>query len=160
MTGEEAKKSENILENAIMSWTKHRQHVYLKSINEPVYGTKTELTARINDEGWDTSFVDWLKVSKFNKQDVIFIMSVGGGSLKKSVSVNLIKAIQYAKQIKSKVIGIVGKKEGYTRKHSNVSVLIPMIDSKLITPHTEAFQAVVWHCLVSHPDLQKKKTKW
>ena len=87
-------------------------------------------------------------------------MSVGGGSLKKSVSVNLIKAIQYAKQIKSKVIGVVGKKEGYTRKHANVSVLIPMIDSKLITPHTEAFQAVVWHCLVSHPDLQKKKTKW
>ena len=120
----------------------------------------SELTARINDEGWDTSFVDWLKVSKFNKRDVIFIMSVGGGSLKKSVRVNLIKAIQYAKQIKSKVIGVVGKKEGYTRKHANVSVLIPMIDSKLITPHTEAFQAVVWHCLVSHPDLQKKKTKW
>jgi len=120
----------------------------------------SELTARINDEGWETSFVDWLKVSRFNSKDVIFIMSVGGGNLKKNVSVNLIKAIQYAKQKKSKVIGIIGKQEGYTRQHADASVLVPLVDKKLITPHTEAFQAVIWHCLVSHPELQKKKTKW
>ena len=120
----------------------------------------SELTARINDEGWETSFVDWLKVSRFNSKDVIFIMSVGGGNLKKNVSVNLIKAIQYAKQKKSKVIGIIGKQEGYTRLHADASVLVPLVDKKLITPHTEAFQAVIWHCLVSHPELQKKKTKW
>ena len=120
----------------------------------------SELTARINDEGWDSSYVDWLKVSRLNKKDVIFIMSVGGGNLKKKVSVNLIKAIKYAKQKKSKILGIVGKKEGYTRKKADVSILIPMVDNKLITPHTEAFQAVVWHCLVSHPVLQQRKTKW
>ena len=120
----------------------------------------SELTARINDEGWETSFVDWLKVSRFNRKDVIFIMSVGGGNLKKNVSVNLIKAIQYAKQKKSKVIGIVGKQEGYTRQHADASILVPLVEKRLITPHTEAFQAVIWHCLVSHPDLQKKKTKW
>jgi D-sedoheptulose 7-phosphate isomerase len=120
----------------------------------------SELTARINDEGWDSSFVDWLKVSKLNKKDIIFIMSVGGGNLKKKVSVNLVYAIKYAKKKNSKVLGIVGKKDGYTRKNADISILVPNVDSKLITPHTEAFQAVVWHCLVSHPILQKNKTKW
>ena len=120
----------------------------------------SELTARINDEGWDSSFADWLKVSKLNKKDVVFIMSVGGGNLKKKVSVNLVNAIKYAKKKNSKVLGIVGKKDGYTRKNADISILIPNVDKKLITPHTEAFQAVVWHCLVSHPILQINKTKW
>ena len=120
----------------------------------------SELTARINDEGWDTSLSNWLRVSKLNKNDAIFIMSVGGGNLKKKVSVNLINAIKYAKKTKSKIFGIVGKKDGYTRKNANVSILIPNVNEKLITPHAEAFQAVVWHCLVSHPLLQVHKTKW
>ena len=120
----------------------------------------SELTARINDEGWDSSFSEWLKVSNLKKDDALFIMSVGGGNLKKKVSVNLVNAIKYSKTKKSKVFGIVGKKNGYTRVHANVSVLVPNINDKLITPHTEAFQAVIWHCLVSHPLLQIRKTKW
>ena len=120
----------------------------------------SELTARINDEGWDTSLSNWLKVSKLNKSDAIFILSVGGGNIKKKVSVNLINAIKYAKKRKSKIFGIVGKKDGYTRINATVSILIPNVNDKLITPHTEAFQAVVWHCLVSHPLLQVHKTKW
>tara|TARA_B100001063_G_C16647938_1_gene494355 strand:+ start:135 stop:725 length:591 start_codon:yes stop_codon:yes gene_type:complete len=119
-----------------------------------------ELTARINDEGWNSSFADWLKVSKLNKNDAVFIMSVGGGNLKKKISVNLVNAIKYAKKQKSKVLGIVGRKDGYTRKQANVSILVPNIKNDLITPYTEAFHSVVWHCLVSHPDLQTNKTKW
>ena len=120
----------------------------------------SELTARINDEGWDSSFSEWLKVSNLKKNDALFIMSVGGGNLKKKVSVNLVNAIKYAKIKKSKVFGIVGKNNGYTRSHANVSVLVPNVNDKLITPHSEAFQSVVWHCLVSHPLLQTRKTKW
>ena len=120
----------------------------------------SELTARINDEGWDSSFSEWLKVSNLKKDDALFIMSVGGGNLKKKVSVNLVNAIRYAKIKKSKIFGIVGKKNGYTRTHANVSILVPNVNDKLITPHTEAFQAVIWHCLVSHPLLQIRKTKW
>ena len=120
----------------------------------------SELTARINDEGWDSSFSEWLKVSNLKKNDALFIMSVGGGNLKKKVSVNLVNAIKYAKIKKSKVFGIVGKKSGYTRTHANVSVLVPNVNDKFITPHSEAFQAVIWHCLVSHPLLQLRKTKW
>tara|TARA_B100000787_G_scaffold167862_1_gene155417 strand:+ start:9244 stop:9834 length:591 start_codon:yes stop_codon:yes gene_type:complete len=120
----------------------------------------SELTARINDEGWDTSFSEWLKINNLKKQDALFIMSVGGGNIKKKVSVNLVNAIKYAKIKKSKVFGIVGKKNGYTRKYADVSILVPNVSDKLVTPHTEAFQAVIWHCLVSHPLLQIKKTKW
>ena len=120
----------------------------------------SELTARINDEGWDSSFVEWLKVSKLNKNDGIFIMSVGGGNIKKKVSINLVNAIKYAKKINAKILGIVGRKDGYTRIHAHISILVPNVNNKLITPHTEGFQAVIWHCLVSHPLLQEKKTKW
>jgi len=119
-----------------------------------------ELTARINDEGWDSSFVEWLKVSKLNKNDAIFIMSVGGGNIEKKISTNLVNAIKYAKKINTKILGIVGRKDGYTRLHANISILVPNVNNKLITPHTEGFQAVVWHCLVSHPLLQDQKTKW
>lgn len=120
----------------------------------------SELTAIINDEGWDYSFVNWLKVSKLKKNDAIFIFSVGGGNKKKKISTNLIKAIDYAKQKKAKVLGVVGREDGYTFKKGDVVISIPQIDKKLITPHSEAFQATVWHCLVSDPRLQSKKTKW
>ena len=120
----------------------------------------SELTARINDEGWNYSFVDWLKVSKFNSRDAIFIFSVGGGSKIKNVSTNLIKAIDFVLKKKGKIFGIVGKKDGYTKKKGHNVLVVPLVDKKLITPHSEAFQAVIWHCLVSHPDLQSNKTKW
>ena len=120
----------------------------------------SELTARINDEGWNTSLVEWLKVSRLSSKDAIFIMSVGGGSQKKQVSINLVKAIDYAKKCRSNIFGIVGRDGGYTKKKSNFVILIPTISKNLVTPFTEAFQAVVWHCLVSHPLLQIKKTKW
>ena len=120
----------------------------------------SELTARINDEGWDNSFVDYLRSSKLNSKDALFIFSVGGGNKKKNISTILIKAIDLAKKKKAKVFGIVGRKDGYTYKKGNVVINIPIVDNKFITPHSEAFQAVVWHCLVSHPLLQSKKTKW
>ena len=120
----------------------------------------SELTARINDEGWDSSFVGWLKISKLNKKDLIFIFSVGGGNLKKKVSVNLVKAVQFSKKRGAKILGIVGKKDGYASKKANLSIFIPSDNKKLVTPLAESFQAVVWHCLVSHPVLQKNKTKW
>ena len=119
-----------------------------------------ELTARINDEGWDTSFSNWLKVSKLSKDDGLFIMSVGGGNLKKKVSVNLIKSIDYAKKKKSKIFGIISRDGGYTFKNSNYAVLIPVEDKKLVTPISEAMQAAIWHYVVSHPKLQINKTKW
>ena len=120
----------------------------------------SELTARINDEGWKSSFVNWLKVSKFKKKDALFILSVGGGNKKKNISTNLIMAIDYAKKINSSIFGIIGKRDGYAKKSSNKVIVIPEVDKKLITPFSEAFQAVVWHCLVSHPQLQTNKTKW
>ena len=120
----------------------------------------SELTARINDEGWKSSYSNWLKVSKLSTKDCIFIMSVGGGDAKRKVSENIIASIKYAKLKKSKIFGIVGYNGGYTNKSSNCCIKIPFIDKKFITPYTESFQAVVWHCLVSHPTLQKNKTKW
>jgi len=120
----------------------------------------SELTARINDEGWDTSFSEWLKVSNLNKKDAIFVMSVGGGNIKKKVSINIVNAIKYAKRKKSLILGIVGRDGGFTKSHGDCVVTIPVINSKLVTPYTEGFHAVIWHCLVSNPILQIKKTKW
>ena len=120
----------------------------------------SELTARINDEGWPSSFVNWLKVSKFKKKDALFILSVGGGNKKKNISTNLVMAIDYAKKINSNIFGIIGKHDGYAKKSSNKVIVIPEVDKKMVTPFSEAFQAVVWHCLVSHPQLQINKTKW
>ncbi len=120
----------------------------------------SELSARINDEGWDSSFVEWLKVSKFNSKDAIFIFSVGGGNISKSVSINLVKSIDFAKEIGAKIFGVVGRDGGHTKKKGHNVIVIPEIDKNMVTPHSEAFQAVVWHCLVSHPLLQKNKTKW
>ena len=120
----------------------------------------SELTARINDEGWDTSFKNWLITSKLSSKDAIFIFSVGGGNIKKKVSVNLIEAIKLCKKRRGKVLGIVGKKNGYTYKKGDAVLNIEINQSKLTTPISEAMQAVVWHCLVSQPILQKNKTKW
>ena len=120
----------------------------------------SEFSARINDEGWDSSFLEWLKISRLNKKDGIFIFSVGGGNLKKKVSVNLIKSINYAKKIGSVILGVVSRDGGYTKKYGDTVIVIPIISKNLITPYAEAFQAVIWHCLVSHPLLQTKKTKW
>jgi len=120
----------------------------------------SELTARINDDGWDVALAAWLKASKLKENDAILILSVGGGNLEKNVSVNLIKAIEYAKEKKAKVFGIVGRDGGYTKKVGDNVVVVPVVDEKLVTPHSEAFQAVVWHCLVSHPLLQIQATKW
>ena len=120
----------------------------------------SEFSARINDDGWDSSFAEWLRVSKLNKKDAIFIFSVGGGNIKKKVSLNLVEAIKYTKKIKSNIFGIVGRDGGFTKIKGNEIILIPNINLNLVTPFAEAYQAVVWHCLVSHPSLQKVKTKW
>ena len=120
----------------------------------------SELTARINDDGWESSFKNWLKVSNLNSKDAIFIMSVGGGNLEKKVSVNLIEAIKFAKEKAASILGIVGRDGGYTKKMGNSVILIPTVDDKLVTPYSESFHSVVWHCLVSHPLLQITKMKW
>ena len=120
----------------------------------------SELTARINDDGWDVALAAWLKASKLKQNDAIFILSVGGGNFEKNVSVNLIKAIEYAKEKGAKVFGIVGRDGGYTKKVGDNVVVVPVVDEKLVTPHSEAFQGVVWHCLVSNPILQIQATKW
>ena len=120
----------------------------------------SELTARVNDEGWDTIFAEWLKLSKLNSKDAIFILSVGGGNIEKNVSPNLVKALMLAKEVNAKILGIVGRDGGYTAKVADVAVIIPVVNNDAITPHSEAFQAVVWHLLVSHPKLKAKQTKW
>jgi D-sedoheptulose 7-phosphate isomerase len=120
----------------------------------------SELTARTNDEGWKTIFAEWLKISNLNKNDAIFIFSVGGGNKKKKVSENLIYAIDYAISRKAKIFSFVGKKDGYAFKKSNISILIPSPHTKMTTPFSESFQVVLWHLLVSHPKLKKRPTKW
>jgi D-sedoheptulose 7-phosphate isomerase len=120
----------------------------------------SELTARINDEGWDSSLVEWLKICNLKKSDVIFVFSVGGGSVKKRVSMNLVNAMNFAKSKNLKIISIVGREDGYASKVSDVCIKVPYADKNLITPFAESFQAVIWHCLVSHPLLQVSKTKW
>ncbi|EKD92067.1 MAG: Sugar isomerase family protein [uncultured bacterium] len=120
----------------------------------------SELTARTNDEGWHTIFTEWLKVSRLNSNDMIFVLSVGGGNVEKNVSPNLVSALQYAKTVGSKIIGIVSRDGGYTAQVANACVIIPVITQANTTPHAEAFQAVVWHLLVSHPLLKSVPTKW
>ena len=119
-----------------------------------------ELTARTNDEGFDTFFEAYLKTSKLNSNDAIFILSVGGGDEDRNVSVGLIKAIKLAKAVKSSSLAIVGKSDGYAGKEATHAIVIPPLSPKRVTPHSEEFQAIVWHCIVSHPDLQINATKW
>jgi D-sedoheptulose 7-phosphate isomerase len=120
----------------------------------------SELTARTNDEGWSTIFSEWLKISKLSDNDLLFIFSVGGGNLKKNVSINLVEALKYGKRVGSKIVGIVGRDGGYTAKVSDACLIIPTVNQKTVTPHSEAFQSVIWHLLVSHPKLKSKQTKW
>lgn len=120
----------------------------------------SELTARTNDEGWETVFSGWLKVSRLAPRDMVMVFSVGGGNLEKNVSANLVRALQYAKEIGARVGGIVGRDGGYTAKVADACVIIPTVNSQTVTPHSEAFQAVIWHLLVSHPALKAQETKW
>lgn len=120
----------------------------------------SELTARTNDEGWASVFIEWLKVSKLRREDALFIFSVGGGNLEKNISPNLVTALQYAKSVGAKVTGVVGRDGGYTAKVADACVVIPTVNPDTVTPHSEAFQAVVWHLLVSHPKLKANQTKW
>lgn len=120
----------------------------------------SELTARTNDDGWSTVFLEWLKISKLSNNDMLFIFSVGGGNLKKKISTNLVEALKYGKNIGSKIVGIVGRDGGYTAKVSDACIVIPTVSLETITPHSEAFQSVIWHLLVSHPKLKTKQTKW
>jgi D-sedoheptulose 7-phosphate isomerase len=120
----------------------------------------SELTARTNDEGWDTVFTGWLEVSRLGDRDALLIMSVGGGDAERNISVNLVRAIDLAKQRGARIFGIVGRDSGYTARNADIAVVIPSVNPERITPLSEGMQAVVWHCLVSHPDLQHRKTKW
>jgi D-sedoheptulose 7-phosphate isomerase len=120
----------------------------------------SELTARTNDEGWDTVFAAWLETSRLDEKDAILVFSVGGGDAERNISANIVKAIDFAKARRAKVFGIVGRDSGHTAKHGDLVVLIPQVDPNWVTPLSEAFQAVVWHCLVSHPSLQRRPTKW
>ena len=120
----------------------------------------SELTARVNDEGWEGVFAEWLKTSRLNGKDALLIFSVGGGNVEKNVSVNLVRAIDEAKRVGAKIYGVVGKDGGYTKKQADECVLIPVVSTERITPHTEGLCAVVWHLLVSHPALKVTQTKW
>ena len=120
----------------------------------------SELTARTNDEGWETVFASWLKGSRADQDDAVFIFSVGGGDAEKNISANLVRALDEAKARGMKVFGVVGRQGGYTKNVGEAVVVVPTVNAAHVTPHTEAFQAVVWHCLVSHPKLQIVGTKW
>jgi D-sedoheptulose 7-phosphate isomerase len=120
----------------------------------------SELTARVNDDGWETAYVNWLKISNLNQNDMLLVFSVGGGNLEKNISVNILKSLEFANQVGAKICGVVGRDGGYTAQVADACVVIPPINPETVTPHTEAFQAVIWHLLVSHPDLQKFEMKW
>src|ERR1700732_3358096 len=120
----------------------------------------SELTARTNDEGWATVFVEWLKGSRLQSKDALVVFSVGGGNLEKNVSPNLVSALQYAKELGSAILGVVGRDGGYTALVADVCCVIPTVNTQNVTPHSEAFQAVIWHLLVSHPKLKAQQTKW
>jgi D-sedoheptulose 7-phosphate isomerase len=120
----------------------------------------SELTARTNDDGWASVFVEWLKISKLQAKDALFIFSVGGGNIEKNISPNLVEAIKLAKAVGAKVTGVVGRDGGYTAQAADACVIIPTVNPDTITPHSEAFQAVVWHLLASHPKLKVNQTKW
>jgi D-sedoheptulose 7-phosphate isomerase len=120
----------------------------------------SELTARTNDEGWDTTYAAWLKVSRLSAKDMIFVFSVGGGDLARNISPNIVRAVQYGKEVGAAVIGVLGRDGGYTASVADACVIIPTVNSEMVTPHTESFQALVWHLLVSDPRLQLMSNKW
>jgi len=120
----------------------------------------SELTARVNDEGWESVFIQWLKGSHLNSKDGVFVLSVGGGNLEKNISANLVRALEYAKKVGAKVLGIVGRDGGYTKRVADACVIIPTVNTESITPYTEAFQGVIWHLIVTHPRLKSAEMKW
>jgi D-sedoheptulose 7-phosphate isomerase len=120
----------------------------------------SELTARVNDEGWETVFREWLRGSRLRKGDCVLVFSVGGGSLENNVSPNIVRALEYAHEVGTSIIGVVGRDGGYTARVADAVILVPVVNPENITPHTEAFQALVWHLLVSHPKLKTATTKW
>jgi D-sedoheptulose 7-phosphate isomerase len=120
----------------------------------------SELTARVNDDGWETSFVNWLRGSRLKANDMVFVFSVGGGDLQRNISPNLVRALQYAKEVGATVCGVVGRDGGYTAQVADACVLVPVVHPETVTPHTESFQALVWHLLVSHPRLKAAEMKW
>ena len=120
----------------------------------------SELTARINDDGWETSFAAWLKGSNLNEKDGVFVLSVGGGNREKNVSVNLVKALEYTRQVGARILGIVGRDGGYTAEVADGCIIIPVVNSSNITPHTEAFQSVIWHLIISDPLMRMSEMKW
>jgi D-sedoheptulose 7-phosphate isomerase len=120
----------------------------------------SELTARTNDEGWHTVFAEWLRTSRASDKDAVFVFSVGGGNLEKNVSPNIVAALKEAKERGTRIFGVVGRDGGYTKQVGDCVIVVPTVDANRVTPHAEAFQAVVWHCLVSHPALQQIATKW
>ncbi len=120
----------------------------------------SELTARINDDGWETCFVNWLRCSKLSGRDMLFVFSVGGGDLERNISPNIVRALQHAEEVGAQVTGVVGRSGGYTAQVSEACVIIPVVNPSNITAHTEAFQAVVWHLIVSHPKLRQAEMKW
>ncbi len=120
----------------------------------------SELTARVNDDGWETVFVEWLRGSRLRKEDMIFVFSVGGGSLEKNISANLVRALQYAKEVGARIGGVVGRDGGYTAQVADACVVVPPVNAEMVTPLSEAFQAVVWHLIVSHPVLKVQEGKW
>ena len=120
----------------------------------------SELTARTNDEGWDTTYAAWLKVSRLRANDMLFVFSVGGGDLERNISPNIVRAVSYAKEVGASVIGVVGRDGGYTASVADACVIVPTVNAAMVTPHTESFQALVWHLLVSDPRLQMMSNKW
>ena len=120
----------------------------------------SELTARTNDEGWETTFVEWLRVSRLSSRDALFVMSVGGGNLEKNISPNLVRALEYAKVVGANIFGIVGRDGGFTARVGDHVIIVPTVNTETVTPHAESFQVVIWHLLVSHPALKTKQTKW
>ena len=120
----------------------------------------SELTARVNDDGWSTAYVNWLKISKLTENDLIFVFSVGGGNAEKNISLNIVKSLQLAKDVGAKICGVVGRDGGYTAQVADACVIIPSSNSETVTPQTEGFQSVIWHLIVSHPELKKFEMKW
>lgn len=120
----------------------------------------SELTARTNDEGWDTTYSAWMKVSRLSDKDMLFVFSVGGGDLERNISPNIVRAVQYAKEVGASVIGVLGRNGGYAASVADACVIIPTVNADMVTPHTESFQALIWHLLVSDPRLQVMSNKW
>jgi D-sedoheptulose 7-phosphate isomerase len=120
----------------------------------------SELTARVNDEGWETCYANWLRGSRLNEADMVFVFSVGGGDARKNISANLVRALEYAQEVRATICGVVGRDGGYTAEVADAYVLVPVVNPSSVTPHTESFQAMIWHLLVSHPKLRVADMKW